>query len=143
MPLPQPLSRVLAADANVAGWDARRRREDTLTALVRRHLPRPLADRVRVTDARSAELALGCDGGAVAALVRQRTPELLAALADSGCEFTGIRVRVQVKSAPILPPKLARNQPDRASLRPLAGLARALPESALRTSLERLLRRLG
>src|SRR3954468_11038681 len=108
-PLPQPLSRVLAADANVAGWDARRRREDSLTALVRRHLPRPLADRVHVTDARSDELALGCEGGAVAALVRQRAPELLAALARSGCEFTVIRVRVQVKTAPALAGKIARN----------------------------------
>jgi hypothetical protein len=142
-PLPQPLSRILAADATVAGWVARRRREDALNGLVRKHLPRPIADRVHVADAASTELTLGCDGGAIAAIVRQRTPELLAVLRSAGCQLTGIRVRVQVRVPPQATPKKQINQPDRESLRPLAGLARDLPSGALKSALERLLRRLG
>jgi len=142
-PLPQPLSRILAADTAVAAWDARRRREEALTRLLRQHLPRPLADRVRVADAEGAELGLACDAGAIAAIVRQRTPDLIADLRSNGWQFTGIRVRVQVRAAPPALPKFDRNQPDRASLRPLAGLARDLPPGPLKSALERLLRRLG
>jgi hypothetical protein len=61
--LPQPLSRILDADPAIAGWDARRRRDDALGAVVRRHLPRPLAERVRVTDAGGGQLDLAVDPG--------------------------------------------------------------------------------
>ena len=142
-PLPQPLSRILAADATVAAWDARRRREEALTGLIRRHLPRPLADRVRVADAEGSELMLAVEAGAIAAIVRHRTPDLLRALSSDGWQFTGIRVRVQVRTERPLPHKQMKNQPDRDSLRPLAGLARELPAGPLKTALARLLRRIG
>jgi glucan biosynthesis protein len=140
---PQPLSRILAADPTVAGWQARRRREEALAGIVRRHLPRPLADRVRVVDAEGGELELAVDAGAIAAVVRQRTPDLLAALLREHWQFTGIRVRVQVRVDPVPRQKIDVNQPDRDSLRPLADLARRLPPGPLKASLARLLRRLG
>jgi hypothetical protein len=140
---PQTLSRILAADPTVAGWQARRHREELLAGIVRRHLPRPLADRVRVTGAEGAELELAVDAGAIAAILRQRTPDLLAALVRGNWQFTGIRVRVQVRVAPRAPPKFDVNQPDRESLRPLAELARGLPPGPLKAALARLLRRLG
>ena len=105
-PLPQPLSRILAADTTLAAWDQRRRREQALTELIRRHLPRPLAGRVRVADAEGAELGLAVDAGAIAAIVRQRTPDLLIALSTDGWQFTGIRVRVQVRGESKPPKKL-------------------------------------
>ncbi len=142
-PLPQPLSRILAADTVVAAWDARRRREDALTLLIRRHLPRPLVNRVRVGADEGLLLELACDAGAIAAIVRQRTPDLLVILRDAGWEFTGIRVRVQVRDLPNPLSKPHINQPDREALRPLAGLARDLPPGPLKTALARLLRRLG
>ena len=71
---PQPLQRILAADPTLAGWDARRRREVALTGIVRRHLPRPLAERIRVADERGPELDLVADAGAIAAVARQRAP---------------------------------------------------------------------
>jgi len=140
---PQPLSSILAADPTVAGWQARRRREEALTGIVRRHLPRPLADRVRVVSAEGGELELAVDAGAIAAIVRQRTPDLVAALVREHWQFTGIRVRVQVRIDPVPRPKIQPNQPDKASLQPLADLARRLPPSPLKASLARLLRRLG
>jgi len=123
---PQPLSRILDADSVVAGWDARRRREEALTRLVRRHLPRPLAERIRVADGTGQELQLAAEAGAVAAIVRQRTPDLVAAMQRDGWEFTGIRVRVQVRTDPVPFRKPLANPVDRTSLRPLAALARLL-----------------
>ena len=140
---PQPLCRILDADPMVAGWAARRRREEAIAGLVRSHLPRPLADRVRVADAEGRELQLAVEAGAIAAIVRQRTPDLVAVLQRNGWEFTGIRVRVQVRLAPPIRHKVDMNQPDKESLRPLAGLARNLPAGPLKTALARFLRRAG
>src|SRR5664279_4752851 len=95
---PQPLARVLANDATIASWHTRMRAESLLTAAVRRHLPRALADRVRVADIADNTLTLAASAGAVAAVVRQRTPAILAELAREGSHFTEIQVRVQVKA---------------------------------------------
>jgi hypothetical protein len=140
---PQPLRQILDADPTIAGWDARRRREAELTGFVRRQLPRPLADRVRVADAEGHELQLAVDAGAIAAIVRQRTPDLIATLRRDGWQFTGIRVRVQVRITPQIQRKVDVNQPDKESLRPLAGLARKLPAGPLKNALARFLRRAG
>jgi hypothetical protein len=140
---PQPLSRILAADPAVAGWEARRRRETAVTAIVRRNLPRPLAERVRVADAQGQELVLAVDAGAIAAIVRQRTPDLVAELKRENWQFTGIRVRVQVAAPPLPRRKIVLNQPNRESLQPLATLSRGLPEGPLKSALARFLRRMG
>jgi hypothetical protein len=97
---PQPLARILRSDATLAGWTTRRDREMALAGIVRRHLPRPLAPRVRVTEERNGQLELAADAGAIAAIVRQRSAELLTALKREGWQFTGIRVRVQVRVRP-------------------------------------------
>ena len=138
-----PLKRVVAADATLAEWEARRSREQALTILVRQNLPRAFASRVHVADARSGELELAADAGAVAAILRQRSGDLLRELRAQGWEFTGIGVRVRIRTGSDSPPKPAVNQPDRASLRSLDALARTLPRGALKAALERLLRRVG
>ena len=138
-----PFKQVLAADATLAEWEARRRVEHALTIVVRRNLPRPLAPRIQVVDARGRELELAADAGAVAAMLRQRSADLLASLRRQGWEFTGIRVRVQVRTDADPMPKATVNQPDRASLQSMAALARRLPRGPLKSSLERFLRRAG
>ena len=140
---PQPLQRILAADPVLAAWDARRRRESALTAILRRHLPRPLAERIRVADDRGPELNLIADAGAIAAVTRQRAPDLLAELRREGHEFTSIRVRVQVATASPKADKTFIKQMDKSAMRPLAGLARSLPAGPLKTALARFLRRAG
>ena len=138
-----PLKHILAADATLAEWAARRSREQALTMLVRRHLPRPLATRVHVADARSGELELAADAGAVAGILRQRSADLLRALRGAGWEFTAIRVRVQVRGDSTPPRKPVADQLDRSSLRSLAALARTLPQGPLKAALEQFLRRAG
>jgi hypothetical protein len=140
---PQPLQRILRSDATLAGWSARRDREEVLAAIVRRHLPRPLALRIRRAEERDLQLELVADAGAVAAIVRQRSAELLSALKREGWEFTGIRVRVQVGNEPVPSRKPLANPVDRSALQPLSTLARALPPGPLKTALERFLRRAG
>jgi len=138
-----PLKHILAADANFAEWEARRSRESALTIIIRHHLPRPLAERIHVVDARNGELELAADAGAVAGMLRQRSPELLRTLQRQGWEFTGIRVRVQVRGDRVPTPKPVVIPLDRSSLRPLSALARTLPRGPLKSALERLLRRVG
>ncbi len=140
---PQPLQRILADDPMIGPWNARRQLEDSLTAIVRRQLPRPLAERVRVADAQGAELVLAAEAGAIAAVVKQRAPDLIAALQREGCQFTVIRVRVQVRVDPRSPDKVIAKQIDRSSLSPLARLARELPAGPLKAALGRFLRRAG
>ena len=140
---PQSLQRILEADPALRSLTARYRREEALTGILRRHLPRPLAERVRVVDARGPDLVVAADAGAIAAVVRQRGSDIVAALAREGFEFIGIRLRVQVGSAGEPWAKRPTKQLDRDSLRPLARLARELPAGELKAALARLLRRAG
>jgi hypothetical protein len=140
---PQPIKQVLATDATLAAWEARRQQEATLTGLLTRHLPRSLAQRIHVVDATGSELVIAADAGAIAAAVKQRIPDLLAALGHETRQFSAIRVRVQVRIDPAQPLKSHSNQIDRASIQPLAKLARELPEGALKAALAKFVRRAG
>ena len=138
----QPLARILAADATIAAWHARAQAEAELTSAVRRHLPRALAERVRVAEVANTTLTLVTSTGTVAAVVRQRLPTILGELAREGCNFTEIRVRVQVRvDAPELhkPLKIQRTRVDPA---PLRRLAENLAEGPLKTAVQRLARRI-
>ena len=141
MPRPKPLAKVLAADATLAAWSERQRLEARLTAAVRTHLPRPVGAQLRAlaADARCLELTTG--SGAVAATVRQRLPDLLAALRREGWDFTEIRVRVQVRGAAAAPVQSTGNQRDATGVAPLFDLAARLPDGPLRRSLARWSRR--
>jgi hypothetical protein len=146
MPKPnplQPLARILATDTQIAAWHDRMQRESRLTTAVRRLLPRALADRVRVAEATPQALALAVAAGAVAAVVRQRTPDILAGLRREGWDFTELRVRVQVRREPPLPPRTSPKQRAKVELTSFKQLAATLPEGPLRAAIERLTRRCG
>ncbi len=136
-----PLSRVLAGDAKVAAWHDRMERESRVTTAVRRLLPRALADRVRVAEAEPPALTLAAAAGAVAAVVRQRSPDLLAGLRREGFDFTEIRVRVQVKAERLPGPKPEKNHGIKVETPPLKRLAAMLPEGPLKAAVQRLVRR--
>jgi hypothetical protein len=138
---PQLVRRIVADDPQLAAWDARRRRGMALTIAIRRELPRQLATRVRVVDAQNATLEIVADSGAVAAAVRQRLPAVHAQLVRDGVEFTGIRVRVQVRADVELTPKSVSNPMHKSSADALSRLASSLEPGPLKASLDRLLRR--
>ena len=139
---PQPLARILAADATIAAWHLRARAEAELTAAVRRHLPRALAERVRVAEVADATLTLATSTGTVAAVVRQRLPMILGELAGEGRNFTEIRVRVQVRGDAAEQAKPLKIQRKRADPAPLHRLAESLPEGPLKAAVQRLARRM-
>ena len=138
----QPFREVLAADATLAAWRSRALSEAKLTSAVRRLLPRAIADRVHVVDAAEATLTLATSTGTVAAVVRQRLPDILGGLLREGCNFTEIRVRVQVRTDPPQLPKVIKNQRQSVDPTPLNRLAETLADGPLKTSLRRLARRI-
>jgi hypothetical protein len=141
--VPVPLARVLAADEKLAAWKSQHAREERLLRAVRRLLPRPLAERVFAREAGPGLLELSTSAGAIAAVVRQKGPQLLADLAREGWEFTGIRVRVQPRAAVPGPTKRVPLQWDTRAKPPLAALCASLPDGPLKVALGRMLRRLG
>ena len=141
VPRPTSLAKVLDRDATLSAWADRHRHEMRLTAALRDHLPRPVAAQVRVSSTSSGILALACSSGAIAAAVRQRGPELLAALRREGWDFTEIKVRVQVRGLPAAPVKSSGNQRDASGANALFDLSSALPDGPLRASIERWSRR--
>lgn len=131
-----PLARVIETEPHLAVWLRRHQREAALTRAIRAHLPRLIADQVRVTDSKDGQLELTVPSGALATAVRQRIPELLVSLSH---DFNGIRVRVQPltaqKSSQM--PTSRRPPPTSPSLQ---ALARDLPDGKLKTALSRLMR---
>ena len=138
-----PLARVVDADAQLASWNDRRLREEALLRAVRRVLPRPVAERVFIANGQGETLELSTPSGAIAAVVRQRSPNLLAALQREGCKFIRIRLRVQPRTSPPEPEKGVPRQWDSLNARPLEGLSARLPPGPLKAALGRLLRRSG
>lgn len=132
------LHQILSGEAKLDDLLTRYRREAALEERVHRALPPALAKHVAVIDARTSELELGAASGAVAALLRQRAPDLRIALAHEGWEFTGIRVRVQARLARESARKFPKKQLDSATISALLTLASELGESELSQALRRL-----
>ena len=136
-----PIARLFERDPQIASWAARIQQEAALTAIIRRFVPRPLAERVRVADARGSVLELAVAAGAAATVVRQRTPDMTVALRREGWDFTEIRIRVQVRTAERSPDKTFSHQVDANRLDPLFRLADTLGDGPLKHSLKRWRRR--
>ena len=135
------LARVIDADPRLAEWRARHVKEAALTRLVRRHLPRPLAERVRVAEARNGVLEIAAGAGAIAAALRQRAPDLRERLARDGYTFAEIRIRVQVAGAAGGTASAAKRSWNSAEAAPLFALADRLSEGPLKAALVRWSRR--
>ena len=112
-----------------------------MTQLLCKHLPRPIAERVRVTDCRDGVLELAANAGAIAATLRQRAPELRLALARDGVDFVEVRVRVQVAAIAGARDKRPLHQWDSRHATPLFDLADRLVDGPLKTALARWSRR--
>lgn len=144
MPKPiavRSIARVLESDAQIRTWSERQRHEAALTRLLATQLPRPIADRMHVTDTRNGVLELAAGAGAIATVLRQRAPDLRAALARNGWDFTEIRVRVQVAGRTRPEAKPHKRQWDSTNAAPLFDLAATLPEGPLKAALARWSRR--
>ena len=86
---------------------------------------------------------LAVSAGAISAVVRQRSPDLLASLRREGWDFTELRVHVQVEAGPQATVKFDKIQRDRVDKVALGRLAHGLAPGPLRDAVERLIRRCG
>jgi hypothetical protein len=134
----KPLSRIVADDPTLADWQRRRIRDEAVLQILRRALPRALAAQIAIADALALELVIAGPSGAVAAVVRQRAPDLLARLTREGWEFTGIRVVVQPRVTAGAEKKPVTLQLDSAAIPALSALRDGLPPGELRDALERI-----
>ncbi|MCL2308943.1 MAG: DUF721 domain-containing protein [Proteobacteria bacterium] len=135
-----PLAHVIETEPHLAAWLRRHRLEAALTHIVRTHLPRLAAGQVRVTDVRGGQLELTVPSGALATVIRQQIPELLAALASHSREFNGIRVRVQPLAASMIAPAPTPRRPPPAAA-PLQALTKKLSDGPLKMAVSRLIAR--
>jgi hypothetical protein len=87
-------------------------------------------------------VTLATNTGTVAAVVRQRLPDILEGLKREGCNFTEIRVRVQVRFDAPAAQKSLKIQRNRIDPAPLHRLAESLPEGPLKAALQRLARKI-
>ena len=134
----RPLHQILAGEPTLSGLLDRRQRELALEQRVHSALPPALAGHVRVAGAHPPELVLVAASGAAGALLRHRAPDLLEALAGEGWKFTGIRIRVQARSASGMSGNRVPKQLDRIAAAKLRALAAALADPGLSAALERL-----
>jgi Dna[CI] antecedent, DciA len=141
LPPLSPIARIFERDPQIAAWSARLKQEAALTAAIRRQLPRPLAERVRVAGAQEPVLELAVGAGAVAAVVRQRAPSMTLALQREGWNFTEIRVRVQVTNIAQDREKIVSRQLDAKAAATLGDLEAGLSDGPLKISLARWTRR--
>ena len=82
-------------------------------------------------------LILGANNSAVAAKLRQMTPELVRQLKLHGCEVTGIQVRVQVTLPPIQHTATPSSMSTVGKLK-VSDLAATMADSPLKNALQRL-----
>ncbi|MBI5436330.1 MAG: DUF721 domain-containing protein [Nitrosomonadales bacterium] len=119
------------------------RKAGQLVALQRHYeqlAPPSLVRASRVWQLDRQTLTLAADNSAAAAKLRQLAPELAHLFQGAGCEVTGIQVRVQVARPPILrtPTPASLSAAGRQRLTDLAG---KLPDSPLKSALQRLARK--
>ncbi|HQR51173.1 MAG TPA: DciA family protein [Methylophilaceae bacterium] len=103
-------------------------------------VPQPLQPFTRAGGLQHRRITVFADNGAVAAKLKLLAPNLLKSLQIKGLEVTSIRVEVQVKSQARASAGVARHLSSKASAS-LEKLAEKLPDSPLRTALERLAKR--
>lgn len=99
--------------------------------------PVSLARASHVLQLEQNTLLLAADNGAVAAKLRQLAPQLALLFQNGGCEVTGIQVRVQVSAPPVKPAAVPATLSATGRKR-LTELADTLPDSPLKSSLQRL-----
>ncbi len=102
--------------------------------------PPYIAQCCQVLGLRQGTLSIAAANAAAAAKLRQLAPELATLLQRRGCEISGIRVKVQVSYDPGNPGRAARQLGKKAQ-NALSELSQSLPQnSALRLSLEKMIK---
>ena len=138
----QRIGDVIASSGDLKSLARQAQRLRDLEQLLFESTPVALARASRVANLKAGTLVVLADNSAVAAKLRQLAPSLLLHLNKRGFEVTVLRVEVQVKAHKIKAEDdvTARALPPDA-IEDFARLSRALPDSPLRTAVDRLVTR--
>lgn len=111
-----------------------------LQRLYESFIPPALTRNSQVLQLHQQTIILAAHNGAIAAKLKQLTPELISLFRARGCEVTGIQIRVQVTVLPPAPPTRTRRLGGSAR-DALERLDHDLPASPLKSAVARLLKR--
>jgi len=133
---------LLAASDNLKVLSAKARRLLELQRMFFDSAPRSLARASRVKNYYAGTLFLVAENAAVAAKLRQMTPRLLSKIRTQGIEVTKIHVSVQV-SQPSPEPRVSSRKKILSNdcIDEFTKLAELLPDSPLKSSITRMVRR--
>ena len=106
-------------------------------------VPQVLARASRIGSLEGSTLIIIAFSGTVAAGLKQRLPSLLLQMQATEAQITAIRVDVQLELTSVNSAKKQRLTLSSVALQSLNSLQAALPNSALKTALQRLLRNGG
>lgn len=98
--------------------------------------PPYFAQASQVLGLRQGTLSIATTNGTLAAKLRQLAPELVTKLQNRGCEVSGIRVKVQVSYAQVVPPPVPRILSPTAQHQ-LQTLSQRMADSPLKLALEK------
>lgn len=136
------LEEILAGSAELNALSRLARRQSELQRLILESAPRALAGATRITGFRAGTLVVSADNAATAAKLRQLAPRLLLTISEREPEVTKIRVEVQPAAAvPATRPQARKHALSADTVENFRKLADALPDSALKSSVARLVGR--
>lgn len=133
----QPFKLLLNSLDDLKAISVRLKRVALLQQIYGHTVSEDLAGRSRVADERADAVVIMADTSAVAAKLRQLAPRIVAEIVKREPERTGIRLDVQLSPANPLPAASGPTLPESA-LEGLASLRDSLPESELRTALQKM-----
>jgi hypothetical protein len=137
------VSQILGTDSALSDLAAASRRVEQLQRIYLETVPAPLQAASQVGSAHGGVLSILAHNSAVAAMLRQLSPRILARFERHGVQFTSMRIRVQV-DAPLngMGARSAKSLSPEA-LRTIEGAVRELPQSPLREALQLLAKHRG
>jgi len=135
--LPQRLNFIFASSQELRKISGKVRQLLALQSHYEKIAPASLLRSSHVMQLEHNVLTLAANNSAVAAKLRQMTPELVRQLQLHGCEVTGIQVRVQVTLPPAPHTATPSSMSTEGKLK-LSGLAATMTDSPLKSALQRL-----
>jgi len=139
-PVPHQLNAFLNSNQDLRQLAQRVKQIAALQQLYQLVAPPILLQASRVVHLRGSTLFITADNGAVAAKLRQISPELISLFLTRGCEVTGIQIRVQVRNQ-IVPVIHKKRNLGKIGQKALEELAVKMADSPLKATLIRLAKR--
>ncbi len=137
--MPQRLNSYFAAHHELRALAHKAQQLAALQKQYRQLIPPTLAHASQVIGFEQHILTVSANNGATAAKLRQLAPQLAPRFQENGIKVTGILVKVQVAYPP-LAAKKPRHSVGEEGRQHMAALAAALPDSALKSALQRLIK---